>query len=130
MLTGGPVVQNPLSDAGSFPGQGTEIPHTLGQQACEQKLESPCSTTRDALTTGESLHAAVKSPCAATKAQHSEKHGLNIQICLRGFPGGSAVKNLPPVQETQESRVQSLGREDPLEESMATPSSIFTGKIS
>ena len=33
-----------------------------------------------------------------------------------GFPGGSVVKNLP-VQETQ---VQSLGWEDPLEEERAT----------
>ena len=34
-----------------------------------------------------------------------------------GFPGGSAVKNLPVMQEMQ---VQSLGQEDPLEEGMAT----------
>ena len=35
------------------------------------------------------------------------------------------VKNLPAVQETQ---VQSLGREDPLEEEMATLSSILVWK--
>ena len=34
-----------------------------------------------------------------------------------GFPGGSAVKNLPAGQETQ---VQSLAQEDPLEKEMAT----------
>ena len=34
-----------------------------------------------------------------------------------GFPGGSAVKNLPATQQTQ---VRSLGQEDPLEEGMAT----------
>ena len=27
------------------------------------------------------------------------------------FPGGSAVKNLPAMQETQEIQIQSLGRE-------------------
>ena len=43
-----------------------------------------------------------------------------------GFPGGSAVKNLPAVQET---RVQSLGGEDPLEEEMATHSSILAWEI-
>ena len=32
------------------------------------------------------------------------------------FPGGSAVKDPPAVQELQESRVRSLGREAPLEE--------------
>ena len=39
-----------------------------------------------------------------------------------GFPGGSEVKNLPLMQETQ---VQSLGREAPLEEEMAPHSSIL-----
>ena len=37
-----------------------------------------------------------------------------------------SVKNLPAMQET---RVQSLGREDPLEEGMATHSSILAGRI-
>ena len=36
------------------------------------------------------------------------------------------VKNLPAVQETQ---VQSLGREDPLEKGMATHSSILAWRI-
>ena len=38
-----------------------------------------------------------------------------------GFPSGSAVKNLPAVQEKQEMQVQSLGQEDPLEEGVANP---------
>ena len=38
-----------------------------------------------------------------------------------GFPGGSVVKNLPVMQETQ---VWSLDQEDPLEKSMVTHSSI------
>ena len=41
---------------------------------------------------------------------------------VKGFPGGSVVKNLPAKQETQ---VRSLGREDPLEKEMATHSSIL-----
>ena len=44
----------------------------------------------------------------------------------KGFPGGSAVKNLPAIQETQ---VQSLDWEDPLEKGMATHSSILAWKI-
>ena len=36
------------------------------------------------------------------------------------------VKNLPAMLETQEMWVQSLGWEDPLEEGVATHSSIFT----
>ena len=46
-----------------------------------------------------------------------------------GFPGGSAVKNLPAMQVRQEIPVQSLGWEDPLEEAMATHSSILARKI-
>ena len=46
-----------------------------------------------------------------------------------GFPGGSVVKSLPAVQETEEMWVQSLGQEDPLEEEMATHSSILAWKI-
>ena len=42
-----------------------------------------------------------------------------------GFPSGSVVKNLPVKQELQETQVQSLGQEDPLEEGMATHSSIL-----
>ena len=37
---------------------------------------------------------------------------------IMGFPGGSAVKNLPAKQEPQEMCVQSLGQEDPLEEAI------------
>ena len=42
---------------------------------------------------------------------------------------GSAVKDLPAMQESQETHVRTLGQEDPLEEEMATHSSILTCKI-
>ena len=42
------------------------------------------------------------------------------------LPGGSAVQNLPVMQETW---VQSLGRKDPEEEGMATHSSILAWRI-
>ena len=42
------------------------------------------------------------------------------------FPVAQMVKNLPAMQET---RVQSLGREDPLEKGMAIHSSIFAWRI-
>ena len=45
---------------------------------------------------------------------------------MDGLLSGSVVKNLPAMQETQ---VQSLGREDPLEEEMATHSSILAWRI-
>ena len=45
---------------------------------------------------------------------------------MLGLPGSSLVKNLPAKQETQ---VQSLGREDPLEKEMATHSNILAWEI-
>ena len=39
------------------------------------------------------------------------------------------IKNPPALQEMQETRVRSLGREDPTEEGMATHSSILSWKI-
>ena len=46
-----------------------------------------------------------------------------------GFPGSSVVKNPPAKQEMQETHTQSLGWEDPLEEDMATHSSILACRI-
>ena len=46
-----------------------------------------------------------------------------------GFPGGSAVKTPPAKQETGETRVWSLGWEDPREKEMATHSSILAWEI-
>ena len=54
---------------------------------------------------------------------------LILSIAPWGFPGGSAVKTLPAMQESQETQVQSLGQEDPLEEGMAIHSSILTWRI-
>ena len=39
------------------------------------------------------------------------------------------VKNLPPVLDMQETQVQSLGQEDPLEKEMATHCSILAWEI-
>ena len=46
----------------------------------------------------------------------------------RGLPQLPAVKNLPEMQETQETPVRFLGQRDPLEEGMATRFSILAGK--
>ena len=49
--------------------------------------------------------------------------------CLRGWSVTQPVKSQPAMQETQETRVRSLGQEDPLEEGMATDSSILAWRI-
>ena len=46
-----------------------------------------------------------------------------------GFPGDSAIKNSPAMQEMQETQVRSLGQENPLEEEMATHSSMLVRKV-
>ena len=46
-----------------------------------------------------------------------------------GFPGASAVKNLPAMQKPQETQVRSLGWKDSLEEGMATHSSTLVWRI-
>ena len=51
---------------------------------------------------------------------------LNASILLLIFPGGSDSKNLPAMQETW---VQSLGRENPLEEGLTIHSSIPAWRI-
>ena len=54
-----------------------------------------------------------------------------VFLCLlfSGFPGGSAVKNPPAMREPQETWVLSLGQEDPLEEALASHSSILAWRI-
>ena len=60
-----------------------------------------------------------------------KKHNIKIQLqSHRGFPSGSAVKNLlANAGEVQGMCVGSLGQEDPLEEGMATHSSILAWRI-
>ena len=48
---------------------------------------------------------------------------------MLGLPGDSVVRNLPAKQETWKTQVQSLGGEDPLEEEMATHSSIHVWEM-
>ena len=57
------------------------------------------------------------------------KYFLSTRYRLWGFPGGSAVKNLPAVQKMQKTQFRSLGKEDALEEGMAAHSSILAWRI-
>ena len=56
-------------------------------------------------------------------------NNLEAADCQGGFLGGAVVKNLHAVHKSQETQVQSLGREDPLEEEMATHYSILAWEI-
>ena len=48
---------------------------------------------------------------------------------LLDFPGGSVGKNSPAMQETETGVISPGGREDPLEEEIATHSSILAWRI-
>ena len=64
------------------------------------------------------------------KNHHQQKSSILVIIFThKGFFGGSAVKNLPAMQEPQEMWVQSLDWKDPLEKEMATHSSILAWRI-
>ena len=65
----------------------------------------------------------------STFLSSSELPHLREVVGSPGFPGGSVVKNLPAAQEPQEMRVRSLDREDPLEEGVASHSSILAWRI-
>ena len=54
------------------------------------------------------------------------RHFLLLFPIPQSFSDGSVVKNPPAMQETQ---VQSLGREDPLEKDITTHSSILAWEI-
>ena len=53
---------------------------------------------------------------------------INLNYTL-GFPVGSAVKNPPAMQKLQETQLRSLSGEDPLEEGMASHSSMLAWRI-
>ena len=59
----------------------------------------------------------------------SNSGSLAISTSLQGLLLWLSGKESPAVQEPQETRVRSLGREDPLEEGMATHSSILAWRI-
>ena len=93
-----------------------------GKSHGQRSLVSYSLWGRKELDTTEQLHFHGSSLSFVLLCSLLRQHHLNTRV----FPGGSVVKNLPSIQET---RVQSLGQEDPLEEGMATYSSILAWRI-
>ena len=71
---------------------------------------------------------AVQGTLKSLLQNHSSKASI-LQHSSMGFPGGTMVKNYLPMQKIQETQVPFRGQEDPLEEEMATNSSILAWKI-
>ena len=58
-------------------------------------------------------------------AKRVETGSFRTECRYPHLPRGSVVKNSPAMQETQETQIQPLDRENPLEKGMATHSSIL-----
>ena len=83
--------------------------------------------SRNALPRAGFFHKGPKRRCVALHSPHGLSHSYStLSLCTGrhslGFPDGSAIKDQPPKQEMW---VWSLDQEDPLEEEMATYSSIL-----
>ena len=84
------------------------------------------SDTKELISKTHTESQTLKRHLVLQKESHC-KEGLNQDAGINmDIPGGQTVKNPTAMQETW---VQSLGREDPLEEEMATCSSILVQKI-
>ena len=88
-------------------------------------LHSSLQSSVECVPLKSSLHIFISLYVWHTRKQHVSEYALNCRSLAgyRGFPGGAAVKNLPVMQEMQETRetwVQSLGHEDLLEEEKTT----------
>ena len=64
-----------------------------------------------------------------SKNYSGEGNWIHLNLGRSILNHGSVVKNLSAKQETQETRVCSLGWEDPLEEGMTTHSGFFAWEI-
>ena len=95
-------------DAGSIPGSGRSPGEWNGYPLQYSCLENPM----DRGVWQATVHGVTKESDMTEQVTGEERKG-------------SAVKNPPAMQETQEMQVRSLAREDPLEEGMATHSSIL-----
>ena len=101
-----PVIQTPTCSPGPLqPHKNSKILHQGSSQ------QSP--VTRLSLAKHPSI-------CVSPTLVISE-----IWKLTQGFPGGSAVKNLPAMQEMQETWVRLLSQENPLEAGMTIHSSIL-----
>ena len=67
------------------------------------------------------LHKVGDLPSSFTVVRQQHRHRASQMVLV--------VENLPAIQETREMQIWSLGWEDPLEEGMATHSSILAWRI-
>ena len=67
--------------------------------------------------------------CSCYSCQFLVLFQWEVGVSGMGFLGGLVVKNPISMQETQETQIQFLGEEGPLEEGMVIHSSMHAGRI-
>ena len=67
----------------------------------------------------------------ASALENTSVYTLSVtpSVCFIATPGGSAVRNTLAMQQTQETRIRSLGWKDPLEKEMTIHSNILAWRI-
>ena len=98
----------------------------LHQEKKKKCRESTCVGVHTRVCETESCHPPPKPGRPSYPGRLSHGDCPHPQVPQWHVPDGSLIKNLPAVQEMQ---VQCLGREDPLEEEMATHSSMLAWRI-
>ena len=106
---------------GLIPGSGRSPGGGHGNPLQSTCLENPM----DRGTWWTIVHGIAESQARVSASAHTYAY-----MCIYGLPRWRLWYRIClSVKETQETWVRSLGREDPLEEGMATPSSIFAWRI-
>ena len=97
----------------------------LGTLLFTAQVAESAKLLRGQLPSPRTLVRCPESPVPSSTPQSSPSTGSLPAHRLKesAFPGAQLVKNLPPTM--QETRVQSLGQEDPLEKGIATHSAIL-----
>ena len=104
----------------------------LGSPHCPQWLSHSSATHAKSVPQQHCKLLFPRSPILVFASKFKEAQGLPIWVrCLPNWDSQVTLmgKNLPEMQKMQEVQIRSLGREDPLEEEIATHSSILAWRI-
>ena len=104
---------------------GSTLANKLAKQGCELHVVKPCVPAER-----WPLYPALRLLHIGFNIQSGRRLRLKRkQRLFRASPSGRVVKNLSATWEPQEIQLQSLGRGDPLEEGIASHSSILALRI-